>query len=280
MSDTVRHSETQSEGNTKLHSNRARRWCLTLNNYTEEEHKHILNIFDDTNCKYIIGKEVGESNTPHLQIYVEYVNARSFNYIKNICNRLHIEKARGNRMENFSYCSKDNNYISNFSFKKKIIDPLHEKNLRPFQEEIINIFKKNLQDDRKIHWYWEPDGNVGKTALAKHLCIKYPNKILFMNGKGSDIKYGVYSFLQNEENELELCIFHFTRSVENFISYEALESIKDGIFYNTKYESGMCIFNSPTIICLANFEPEKNKLSTDRWIIKKINGQILPLDKN
>lgn len=266
--------KTQSQGNTKLDSSklRCRKWCFTLNNYTEEEYTTIEKVFIEKGWTYVIGKEVGESGTPHLQGFIKAKNAVSFEHLKKIMPKAHLEKARGNVEENLNYCSKDGNATTNIKKRKPLKDPLKEKILKPFQEEIIELIEQE-PDERKIYWYWDENGNTGKTSLAKHLCLTKQNEVLFVGGKGSDIKYGVKSFLDNPDNELNICIFHFTRSVENFISYEALESIKDGIFYNTKYESGMVIFNPPHIICFANFEPNLEKLSKDRWIIKKIEQE-------
>lgn len=105
--------------------------------------------------------------------------------------------------------------------------------------------------------------------MAKHLCIKFPNEIVFCSGKASDIKFAVSTHI-NEGKLLTACIFHFTRTQEQYISYEALESVKDGIFFSGKYESKQCIFNSPHVIVFANFPPDKNNLSLDRWKITEI----------
>lgn len=46
-------------------------WCFTLNNYTDEE----IEVFKKAarDCSYaIIGKEVGESRTPHLQGFFNF----------------------------------------------------------------------------------------------------------------------------------------------------------------------------------------------------------------
>jgi len=265
--------ENSAEGNTNLQqlSKRARRWCFTLNNYSEEEFG-TLNTYFSTKSLYIIGKEVGESkNTPHLQGYAEFKSPMRLDSLKKVNNRMHLENARGNRDENYTYCSKEGNFVSNIPRKNTIVDPLKDKPLYEWQTNVLNMLDQ-APNDREIHWFWDADGNMGKTTLAKHLCIKYPKNVLFVGGKGADIKYSVFKFLENEENDLKICIFHFTRSVENYISYEALEAIKDGIFFNSKYESGMCVFNVCHVICLANFEPDKDKLSIDRWNIIDIQG--------
>ena len=88
----------------------ARRYCCTLNNYTEIQYHTLIHYLQPL-CKYlIIGREVGESGTPHFQIYFNLMNKKRPNSIKDICNRLHIEIARGSEKQNKMYCKKDKNY--------------------------------------------------------------------------------------------------------------------------------------------------------------------------
>ena len=65
------------------------------------------------------------------------------------------------------------------------------------------------------------------------------------------------------------CIFwDLPRSTRGSISYSTLESVKNGLVCNTKYETGVKAFNPPHIIVFANFPPEKvEELSADRWKI-------------
>ena len=58
----------------------------------------------------------------------------------------------------------------------------------------------------------------------------------------------------------------------NTVSYKAIEQIKNGMICNTKYETGMKLFNSPHIIIFANMPPEEHKLSADRWKIFEISS--------
>lgn len=89
---------------------RSRAWCFTLNNYTDEEYTRVC----DTLCKYIIvGKEVGESGTPHLQGYIEFDNPRMMNGVKAElgCDRIHLEKRLGTAKQASDYCKKDGNFV-------------------------------------------------------------------------------------------------------------------------------------------------------------------------
>lgn len=89
---------------------RARAWCFTLNNWTQEEY----NVVVSCSCRYlIVGKEIGESGTPHLQGYVCFRNARRLVSVKEKlgCNRVHVEVARGTAEQNQQYCSKEGDFV-------------------------------------------------------------------------------------------------------------------------------------------------------------------------
>lgn len=79
-----------------------RRWCFTLNNYSEEDVSAIRG-WDVTYA--IVGKEVGESGTPHLQGYVVLAPSR-LAAMKKLLEKAHWEPAKGNTEQNVEYCSK------------------------------------------------------------------------------------------------------------------------------------------------------------------------------
>ncbi|AJP36339.1 replication-associated protein, partial [Avon-Heathcote Estuary associated circular virus 2] len=88
---------------------RYRRWCITENNYTDES----IKILSELPTNYIIvGKEIGKKKkTPHLQIYLEFVNAKTFSAVKKLLKKAHIEVSKGNAKQNTDYCSKDQDVI-------------------------------------------------------------------------------------------------------------------------------------------------------------------------
>ncbi len=51
------------------------------------------------------------------------------------------------------------------------------------------------------------------------------------------------------------------------VNYEVIESVKNGIVYNTKYESEMRVYKIPHVIVFSNERPDETKLSHDRWDI-------------
>lgn len=244
-------------GNTKQISP-AKRWSFTFNNYIKSDMENIIRIFSSNSSKYIIGEEIGESGTPHLQGYVEFTNkVRPLSLIA--INKIHWELSKGSAEDNYKYCSKDNKFISiGFPKPLKVLD---DKLLKDWQLSILDIIKIE-PDDRKIYWYWEPDGNMGKTTFCKYLSIKH--KAVPIEGKKNDILYCAAMF------ESEIYVMDIERSMEEYISYGAIEKIKNGYYMCSKYESKPIIRNSPHLFIFANFEPDQTTLSADRWIVRRI----------
>lgn len=84
---------------------KARNYCFTVNNWTDEE-RTVIQGFD---CKYLVyGEEVGENGTPHLQGYIELHTQKSLDVMKKKFNaRAHYERRRGTAKEAADYCKKD-----------------------------------------------------------------------------------------------------------------------------------------------------------------------------
>lgn len=93
---------------------------------------------------------------------------------------------------------------------------------------------------------------------------------LCVSGKGSDCKYAIVKCYEIKKKYPQIIIFDVPRTNIDYINYEAIESIKNGVFFSGKYESAQVIMNCPHVIVFANSMPCQNKLSKDRWVIKEI----------
>lgn len=90
---------------------KAKRFCFTLNNYAEEEYRSICDTLEVSGCYGIVGREVGESGTPHLQGFIIFRDWHVFCDAKNRLNpRCHVEVAKGTPRQNRAYCSKGGDY--------------------------------------------------------------------------------------------------------------------------------------------------------------------------
>lgn len=248
---------------------RSRAWCLTLNNYTQDEKLKMAQYFEKKD-QWIIGVE-GKDATPHLQAYFKSKNPIDFGKVKKLFPRAHIEKALGGAKQNWVYCSKENDFTSNMdfrSFKDKVKNQLLESEYkdvewRPWQTEILEL--KN--DDRTINWYWEATGNKGKSYLSKYIALT--RKVIICDGKKADI-FNQVNMMMDKEQLPEVIICDIPRTSIDYINYGALEQLKNGMLYSGKYEGGVCLFPPPLVICLANTAPDLTAMSEDRWNVIEI----------
>lgn len=255
-------------GNTKPPPKRcvpSKRWCFTRNNYDDDEVETLETLFKLHSIEYIFGEEVGEEGTPHLQGYIEApVKIRPVEKLG--LKKYHWERAKGNRMSNMEYCSKDGKFKHSSMLKPR--RPLVLIKPRGWQKRVVDVAKAD-PDDRSIYWYYERIGGVGKTSLCKYLVVTLGAIIL--GGKAPDIRNGIIDYYNNHGYTPELIVVNFTRSQEEYVSYEGIENIKDMLFYSGKYEGGQICGACPQLICFANFSPDLTKCSKDRWIVEAIN---------
>jgi len=261
-------------GNTKPQPSRqrSRKWSFTLNNYTEEEYDTITQACNNKDWKYIIGKEVGESGTPHLQGFIEHTNAISFDLMKQILPRAHIEKSKGTTQQNLTYCSKDNDFHTNIKVEETYQDKINKYNNDLFkditwydwQQDILDMLETEPHR-RTIHWIWDPEGNSGKSFLTRYIHWKFDT--IIVNGKQSDVFNGIKTYIDKTQNSPKAVIIDIPRTNKEYVCYGTMEKIKDGLMYSGKYEGGVIELLPVHLIVFANFEPDKEKMSIDRWNI-------------
>lgn len=261
-------------GNTKPAS-RSRKWVFTLNNYTENEYNSILHYVKHSEhtkhtILYVIGKEgKGEDQTPHLQGYIERKNPISFTTLKNLCNRLHLEKAKGSREDNYVYCSKEDDFVTNiqepyFIRLNKLKHNFNSIPLLPWQQQIFDMFS-NPPSSRSICWVYNKDGNIGKSWFCKYVALNR-NDVIIASGKKNDVFNQVNTMIQ-EGIEPKIVILDIPRHDIEYLNYGMLEEIKNGLMYSGKYEGGRCIFNNPHLVIFSNSLPDYSKYSDDRWCV-------------
>lgn len=116
-------------------------------------------------------------------------------------------------------------------------------------------------DPRKIIWYYDPAGGNGKSTLTKYLVLT-KDAVMFGPAKSADIKHAY--------GQQPVVIFDFPRTCEGYVPYDAIESIKNGLYFSSKYSSSMRVGKTPHLVVFANFEPELRAMSQDRWDVRKM----------
>lgn len=88
-------------------------WCFTVNNYTDEDVDRIQDVDElDREWSYVvIGKEIGEGGTPHLQGYIEMNKVKRLSAMKKLMPKAHFEVRLGSSKQASEYCKKDGDYF-------------------------------------------------------------------------------------------------------------------------------------------------------------------------
>lgn len=235
----------------------ATKWFITYHikdNETFEQAFSRLEPLEEVCDKYIFGEEYGKKGkTPHIQgafIMNHKVRATTLqkHYFKN---GVTLRKLK-NWSAAFNYCKKEGNNIVTNQKIPKIVKTIKEEDLYSWQEDIIQIIKKE-PDDRDIYWINGAQG-TGKTQFIKYLVKNFGAIIL--NGKPSDMKNGIVEYMKKEGDTPTIIVSNigFDKDLSR-IHYSGYEDIKDMCFYSGKYEGGMVCGNNPHLLIFSNGAP-------------------------
>lgn len=292
---------------------RAKNWCFTLNNPTEDEEQKLADLSEDADVVYLVyGREQGESGTPHLQGYVSFGREKRLRQVKELVGqRGHFEVRRGTHYQAAEYCKKDGDFEEygetpvrqgHRSDMDRFVEWLKEQTRKPPTHEIIRMFPglwvryhKRLNDivsamwvsprltvgeprdgwqrdlvervggepdDRSIDFMVDPEGNSGKTWIAKYLIDEYPNDCQYLRiGKRDDLAYAI-------DPTKRVFLFDVPRGQMEYLQYSVLEMIKDRMIFSPKYNSETKILEHPAhCIVLCNESPDESQLTADRYYI-------------
>lgn len=280
-------------------------WLFTLNNYTEEDIQAIK-AWSTEVSRIRVAKEVGERGTPHLQGKVVFKHAKRLSALKKLHNKIswHAKQSAGEDdflyvMKADSECIIDVNNAKQgerndlkaayariaagesafevaldtgkplrmlqdmeIEVKRRKVVPSKIVELRPWQQVIWDKLQQEPHD-REIIWVVDEQGGQGKTAFAQyihaHLKAFYTN-----GGKHADIAHA-YDYEP-------VVIFDFARSAEEYVSYALIEQMKNGLLFSPKYNSTMKRFPRPHVVVFSNFQPDRSKLSEDRWDVHQLRS--------
>lgn len=244
----------------------ARKWCFTMNNYDDCSISSIFKCLNN-NDRCIIGKEVGDKGTPHLQGFVEFATkARPLSRIK--VKGVHFIKCKGSADDNIKYCSKDNDYMIFGDIKVRIprsLNILKEEQLRPFQRDVAQVFS-NPPHDRDMFWYYG-DVNLGKTDIAKYCSHHFG--VIPLGGESRHMLSQVFKADSDVDFIIPLAYG------DSMVSFGTLEKIKDGYFasaFGTEC-NGAVIRPKCSILVLANFPPDRTdrNFHPTKWRVFKVN---------
>jgi hypothetical protein len=179
---------------------RSKYFCLTLNNYSEDDYNFFSHLHSTNNkITYIVCGKEGKDKTPHLQMYVELKSRIRFSTAKNIFgDKTHIEARKGSAQEAAEYCKKEGDFFEHGEISNP--KPGHRSDLETLQRDLDNgmnltkvsdehfssflRYRRSINTYIQLHaikrnWktkvivYWGKTG-TGKTRKAFEQCLAAP----------------------------------------------------------------------------------------------------------
>lgn len=243
-------------------------WAFTFNNYDKESIDYLCIVFNRIKCQYVFGEELGEENkTPHLQGQIKLCTKQRLSWLTKIDPRIHWSETR-HLSASVDYCQKDGTVHTNMKLEKWV-NPYVGVVWKPWQSDILKLVQ-STPDSRSVHWFWESTGNVGKSFLTKYLIMRF--NALVVSGKATDIFHQIAK-REDEGLSTTIAVLDIPRTQLGFLSYQAIESLKNGYINSGKYEGGQYITDPVHVICFANEPPQFDMMSRDRWRVREITCQ-------
>lgn len=212
--------------------------------------------------KWVIGFEVGKDGYRHLQgrIRVSKGEDEAFLTVKSYLPLAHIEKCS----DTWEYERKSGRFLSSEDTPEiravRFGKPTH------LQKMWLELLES--ANDRNIDVIFDPSGNHGKSWFVNWM---------YETGKGFycpptiDTVKGLIQWIASGYNNEGVILIDIPRSWKwSEQLYVAIESIKDGLVYDTRYYSKLRNIRGCKVMCFTNEMPKIDKLSADRWRIAEI----------
>jgi len=157
--------------------------------------------------------------------------------------------------------------------QQQLEDSFKDTVLWTWQSNLLRILQSPV-DPRAVMWYWEEQGNKGKSFMARYLATMH-GALILEAGRKVDLAHIIVTTIPMPR----IVIFDLSRTAAPSddgksspvdVVYALMESLKNGYIVSTKYESKGLSFPVPHVLVFANFHPDESKMSFDRWMVLKI----------
>lgn len=204
------------------------------------------------------GEEVGHTTGyEHYQVRYESSN-NDYNLERKFWRDYRLELQEGNGWSDYErkdgnfFCDEDD-YLGKYRFGQ----------LRELQNFILS--QGHRQSDRTITAIVDHEGGIGKTYLARWMCLNGKADYIDGNGTASRIVSSAYDLsVHHQIRRLFVDITRNTNANRDEL-WSAIEQIKNGYLKDDRYEHRERWIRPPEVYLFTNHEPKWDKLSTDRW---------------
>lgn len=212
--------------------------------------------------KWVLGREEGKGGYKHWQVRFQttvFDSDEGFNELKDWFKQGHFLKAS----DTWDYETKSGDYFRDDDNDE--ILRLRFGKYRKVQERVIErVYGTN---DREVVVWVTEEGNAGKSWLCAALWERREaHYILPQNTAKGLIQDCASEVINNGKRPIIVIDIPRTWKWTEEL-YCAIESIKDGLIKDPRYNSRTVNIRGTKVLILCNSRPQLSKLSRDRWVI-------------
>jgi len=181
------------------------------------------------------------------------------------------EDLQSNFFQQYAYCGRFlTQYKIDFdqrSIANELKDSTASAQLRSWQNDLLAIVNQPCLE-RKVRWFWESVGNVGKSWMARYLALHH-NALILGAMKKADMLHAITKTITGKT----IVVFDLTRTTEEGaveVVYEVMEQLHNQVIFSGKYDSQVLYIPKCHTVVFANYEPNKLRMSLDRWDVHHI----------
>lgn len=241
--------------------------------------------------KWTVQKEQGDSGYVHYQGRGSLFKKRRFEETKKLCSQIgwddvHLSPSSNNSQKGVCfYTQKEDTRVAgpwtDDDEEDEVYIPRQYRGiadrLQPWQQRVWD--SADVFDTRSINLIYDPLGGNGKSTIASVMDLhKRGIDLPPMNDAEKLIQSVADILMARRQREPKVVFIDLPRAMDKRRLgglYTAIEQIKKGKVYDTRYQYKEWWFDSPQIWVFSNIEPDLSMLSADRWKVWTIKSQEL-----
>lgn len=146
---------------------------------------------------------------------------------------------------------------------------LYPKKLRLYrwQRSLVKILMRPdiLPEGRKIIWIYDPLGACGKTVISAWLMVNCG--ALYLNNAKSEHMAHAWSATKSD-----IVVIDLMKTTEDYVNYTAMEALKNGLIFDSKWHSSSKISIRPWVIVMSNMLPKLDAMAQERFSVYPIRN--------
>lgn len=222
--------------------------------------------------KWLVGYETGKGGYKHIQarFNVSMGKDDAFLCLKMLIPQAHLEECS----DVWDYEAKGGVFVSSDDTKEMRQTRFGVPN---FQQRCW-LAECHNNNDREVTVVYDPAGSHGKSWLCNHL---FETRTGFIVPPTIDTVKGMMQWIASGYKGETYLVIDIPRTLKwSDELYIAIESIKDGLVYDTRYNARMRNIRGVKVLIFTNTRPRIDALSKDRWVILNTEDDLEPDDSH